>query len=283
MRPGPATTTRRVDLPTRGVGLEVLEAGAGGRPLLIVHGFAAAKEDFAEHLDALAGRGWHAVAPDLRGHGASDHPPGRESYSFATIADDLVALADALGWGTFAVLGHSMGGAMVQLLVLAHPERVDALVLMDTCHTALDNVPPDMVALGQQVVAESGLAVLQQLQAQRGVDPLGTSAHARVVAARPGYGEYGERKLLACSADMWCELVGEVFGQPDRLDALGRIEAPTLVLVGEEDAPFLPDSERMAKAIPNATLVVIPDAGHSPQYENPTAWWDALTRFLDSL
>ena len=55
------------------------------------------------------------------------------------------------------------------------------------------------------------------------------------------------------------------------------------MLVGEQDAPFIAPSERMAKAIDGARLVVIPDAGHSPQFENPDAWWDALTSFLDEV
>ena len=59
---------------TGDVSLEIAEAGAGGRPLLMVHGFTGAKEDFADFFDRLAERGWHVVAPDLRGHGASDHP-----------------------------------------------------------------------------------------------------------------------------------------------------------------------------------------------------------------
>ncbi|HET9443945.1 MAG TPA: alpha/beta fold hydrolase, partial [Acidimicrobiales bacterium] len=62
---------RRIEL-GGGLGLEVLEAGApGARPLMLVHGFTGAKEDFADHLDALAASGWHVVAPDLRGHGKS--------------------------------------------------------------------------------------------------------------------------------------------------------------------------------------------------------------------
>jgi pimeloyl-ACP methyl ester carboxylesterase len=55
------------------------------------------------------------------------------------------------------------------------------------------------------------------------------------------------------------------------------------VIVGEHDEPFLSHSQRMAKAIPTARLVVIPDAGHSPQFENTEAWWDALTSFLQEV
>ena len=60
-----------------------------------------------------------------------------------------------------------------------------------------------------------------------------------------------------------------------------RSTVPALVLVGEEDAPFRKPSARMAEAIPGAELVVIPDAGHSPQFETPDAWWEALQAFLD--
>jgi pimeloyl-ACP methyl ester carboxylesterase len=69
----------------------------------------------------------------------------------------------------------------------------------------------------------------------------------------------------------------------DRLPDLGRIRVPTLVLVGEEDAPFRKPSQRMADAIPGAELVVLPDGGHSPQFESPELWWKALTGFLDRL
>src|SRR5436190_8261838 len=110
------------------VTLSVAAAGDGGRPLLLVHGFGGAKEDFTEFLDDLADLGWHAVAPDLRGHGASDKPDDEGAYSFEIFSGDLCALADRLGWTRFVVLGHSMGGMVAQHLVLDLPERVGALV-----------------------------------------------------------------------------------------------------------------------------------------------------------
>ena len=71
--------------------------------------------------------------------------------------------------------------------------------------------------------------------------------------------------------------------QADRLDGLGALTVPTLVIVGEQDQAFLGPSQRMAKAIPTARLVVIPDAGHSPQFENTDAWWAALASFLEEV
>jgi pimeloyl-ACP methyl ester carboxylesterase len=56
-----------------------------------------------------------------------------------------------------------------------------------------------------------------------------------------------------------------------------------LVMVGDQDRPFIGPSERMATAIPGGTLTVIADAGHSPQFENPESWWTSLSEFLDRL
>src|SRR6476646_11502293 len=104
------------------VQLTIAEAGIGGRPVMLVHGFTGAKEDFTDFLEPLAERGWHAVAPDLRGHGSSDHPDDEARYSLEIMVADLLALAASLGWVTFVLLGHSMGGMVAQELLLAHPE-----------------------------------------------------------------------------------------------------------------------------------------------------------------
>ena len=86
--------------------MAIAEAGAGGRPLLLLHGFTGAKEDFTEWLDRLAGDGWHAVAPDHRGHGGSAKPLGESAYSLRILGQDAVNLTEALGWPKFALLGH---------------------------------------------------------------------------------------------------------------------------------------------------------------------------------
>ncbi len=273
--------TRRIAV--RGVGLEVLEAGEGGRPLLLVHGFTGAKEDFADHVDALGARGWHVVAPDQRGHGASDHPAGSERYSLRIFAADVLGLADALGWRRFTLLGHSMGGMVVQHVALDAGHRLDGLVLMDTSHAAPDGIDRELVELGKAVVAEGGMQLLVETQRDREEGPLTTAAHLRMLRTRPGYAEMGERNTLRSSPDMWTTMVDEILDQPDRLDRLATLAVPTLVIVGEQDRPFLEHAERMAGAIPGARLVVIADAGHSPQFEAPGAWWAALTDFLDGI
>jgi 3-oxoadipate enol-lactonase len=265
------------------VSLAVAEAGEGGRPLLLVHGFTGAKEDFTDWLDPLAELGWHVVAADHRGHGASDQPEDEAAYSFDAFATDLVGLIDALGWSTVVALGHSMGGMVVQTAVLRAPERFEGLVLMDTSHRGL-RADPALVELGVAIARAEGIAAVMAAQDAMGDDgaPLGTPAHQRLLDSRPGYKDFGARKMLASSPAMYSAMLQAITAATgiDRLPDLPQIQVPTLVIVGDQDTPFLKPSRRMAEAIPGAELAVIPDAGHSPQFENTDLWWKALTSFL---
>ncbi len=273
-----------VDRPSGPESHAVLEAGNGGRPLLLVHGFTGAKEDFSDHVDDLAARGWWVVAPDLRGHGASPQSESEDDYALDHFADDLFALVDAMGWTDFVLLGHSMGGMVAQTMVLAAPHRVSALVLMDTAHGSVGGIDPGLVEAGVALVRSGGMASVKEvLDAMGDAAPLGSPAYERVLRERPGYREFGDRKFLGSSPAMYAAMLTQLLDQDDRLDALAGVEVPTLVLVGDQDAPFLGPSKRMADAIGGARLVVIPDAGHSPQFENGPAWFDAMTGFLDGL
>ena len=265
-----------------GVSIEIGEGGSGERRVLLVHGFTGAKDDFEEAVDRLADAGWHAVTADLRGHGNSEKPATEDAYDLELFADDLWALADALGWERFVLLGVSMGGMIAQVAALRHPERLDGLVLMDTSSGPPEGIDGSDVALGVAVVREHGMAVLRELQDAR-EGPLETPAARRLREERPGWDEFEKTKFLAASADMWAAMAPEMVHQDDRLDRLATLSMPVLVIAGDQDRPFVGPSRRMAKAIPNARLVVIPDAGHSPQFENPEAWWQALTDFLNEL
>lgn len=275
---------RHVDRRTVDLGpvtLAIAEAGRGGRPLLLLHGFTGAKEDFTEWLDRLAAEGWHAVAPDHRGHGESSKPAGDEAYSLATFASDASSLADALGWSRFGLLGHSMGGFVAQLVAFTMPARLLALVLMDTGHGPVEGIDGAQAELAMEVVRSGGMDALADLMADH-EDPLATPAHRRLLAERPGYAEFNERKFRVTSPHVYSAIVPEFLHGPDSLDRLAALDPapPTLVIVGEQDAPFVGSAKRMADAVAGATLAVIPDAGHSPQFENPDAWWGALSTFL---
>lgn len=260
------------------VDLSVAEAGRGGRPLLLVHGFTGAKEDFGDWLGRFADAGWWAVAPDLRGHGASSQPREETAYSLATFADDLEALAVHLGWERFSLLGHSMGGMIAQELVLRPRHHVDRLVLMDTHHGPVTFLEPDLVAAGVEAIRANGLhALLDLLEA---VPAERAPSELRLAASRPGYDSWGREKTRRCSGAMYAAMGTELTTRVDRLVDLAHLDVPTRVVVGVEDRDFLEPSARLAAAIPGADLVEILDAAHSPQFENPEGWWDAVAGFL---
>jgi 3-oxoadipate enol-lactonase len=259
-----------------GVALEVTDAG-GGPALLLVHGFGGAKEDFADHIEALAER-HRVVTFDLRGHGESDGPTELDAYSLDRMAADVIGVADALGIGGFRLLGHSMGGMVARRVVLAHPARIDALVLMDTSPGPIPSIDPDTLEAAATVMLDDGKEVLRPLLDAAAT--LESPARQRLIAERPGVEAFEDAKWEALSGVMWAAMAREIARQPDQLSLLANVHNPTLVIVGDQDTSFLEPSRRMAATIPGAELVVVPDAGHSPQFENPRVWLDALEGFL---
>ena len=222
------------------------------------------------------------VAPHLRGHGSSSKPTSEDDYSLDIFAADVLGLADELSFDRFTVLGHSMGGMLTQVLVVGAPERVESLILMDTSHGPLA-VDAALVELGVTVAREQGIDVVADVMGASDDGPLTTEAYRRKVAEDPGYAEMGDRNLRASSAAMFAAMLAQIPEQADRLVGLASLTMPTLIIVGEQDTPFLGDSARMAEAIPGARLAVIPGGGHSPQFEAPEAWWAALSAFLDEV
>jgi 3-oxoadipate enol-lactonase len=262
-----------------GVALDVTDTGRGPG-LMLVHGFGGAKEDFADHLDVLSAR-HRVVTFDHRGHGESDKPSHASDYSLDRMADDVLAVADRLDFDTFRLLGHSMGGMVSRRVVLAQPARIDALVLMDTSPGPIPSLDPELAELAAIVMLEQGKEVLKPMLDEAAT--LESPAHLRLLAERPELVEYEERNWLALSPVMWATMLREIVHQPDQLALLAGVHCPTLVIVGEQDTPFVDASRAMAGVVPGAELVVVRDAGHSPQLENPGPWLDALQRFLASV
>jgi 3-oxoadipate enol-lactonase len=263
-----------------GVGLAVDVAGSGPG-LVLVHGFGGAKEDFADHLPALA-RDHTVVVFDHRGHGASDKPTDRAAYSIDRLAHDIVDVADACDLDRFRLLGHSMGGMVSRQIPFFAPERLDALVMMDTSPGPIPGFDPALMDVAAEVAFDKGKAALKELLDM--VSVLETPAYQRTLADRPGYRAFMDRKWDDLSEVMWGAMAMALARQSDDLAAMvAAVRVPMLVIVGAEDKPFVGPSQAMAEAIGSAELVVVPDAGHSPQFENPAYWIDALTRFLASV
>ncbi|KAJ0976290.1 hypothetical protein J5N97_018255 [Dioscorea zingiberensis] len=117
---------RRVEV--NGIGMHVAEKGEGGPVVLMLHGFPELWYSWRHQIIGLAAKGYHVVAPDLRGYGDTDAPSAISAYSIFHIVGDLVALIDVLGQDQVFVVGHDWGALVAWNLCMFRPDKVKALV-----------------------------------------------------------------------------------------------------------------------------------------------------------
>ena len=126
---------------TNGISMHIAEAGQG--PLvLMLHGWPESWYSWRHQLSALAGAGYHAVAPDVRGYGRTDAPREVEAYAMKNMVADYIGVLDALGTETAVVVGHDWGAPMAWTSAILHPERYRAVVGMSVPYTPRSPAPP---------------------------------------------------------------------------------------------------------------------------------------------
>lgn len=248
--------------------------GGDGPPILFVHGFPLDHGMWKAQIEAM--QGWRIIAPDLRGFGASN--ASSATTTMDRFAADLHETLDQLGVQEPVVfVGLSMGGYIAWPFMQQRMERTRALVLADTRVVADDEKIADgrretarnVLDRGVEVVEESTLEKLFSASTHRNNPAAVESARSMIRAANPE----GVAGALLGMAE-----------RPDVNDRLASLSVPTLVVVGEDDGISSPtEMEGFSRAIPGATFVRIPNAGHMSPMENPKAFNEALTRFLNSL
>ncbi len=130
LEPSPVegVTLRFID--TNGIRMRIAEAGDDGPLVLLAHGWPESWYSWRHQLPALASAGYRVVAPDMRGYGKTDAPPGVEEYDIEHLADDMVGVLDALGEEQAVIIGHDWGALVAWTSVLLHPSRFSGLVAM---------------------------------------------------------------------------------------------------------------------------------------------------------
>ncbi len=236
--------------------------GTAGPTVLLSHGFSATSQMWRPQLDALS-PDYRLIVWDMRGHGRSGAPADPKQYSLEATLEDMAALLDACGAPRAAVGGHSLGGYVSLAFAARHPDRVNALLLLNTGPGFKRDEPRD--AWNRQA----------EMQAQafetRGLGALTAEHTAWAGAHRSALG------LALAAREMLAQRDGSVFA------ALGQHRAPALVLVGSEDRAFLRAAEVMEALLPDATRVVVEGAGHAANVDRPREVNEALRHFLASL
>ncbi|MDQ3769712.1 MAG: 2-succinyl-6-hydroxy-2,4-cyclohexadiene-1-carboxylate synthase [Actinomycetota bacterium] len=225
--------------------------------VVLLHGFTQTGRSW-ERVERMTKQAGHALAtPDLRGHGAS---AAVRPVDFPHVVADVAALAED------AVLcGYSMGGRIALHTALAHPERVRRLVLISTTAGI-----EDAAQRAQRRAADEALATeierdgIEAFAARWGAQPLfaGLPADAAQAAWADRLRNEGPG-LAAALRGLGTGVMEPVW---DRLD---QLRMPVAVLAGEHDAKFLGIAHRLAGALPDASLVVVPGAGHALHLEAP--------------
>jgi pimeloyl-ACP methyl ester carboxylesterase len=234
-------------------------SGSGSPAVLLSHGFAATSAMFAANVPAIAAN-HEVITWDLRGHGGSDSPADPDCYSAAAALGDMAALLTSCGRDRAVLGGHSLGGYLSLDFALTYPDRVGALVLIDTG----PGYRNDAARGGWNSRAERTATRF----ADRGLAALGPSTELHASDHRDAGG------LVLAARHTLTQRDSHV------LDGLSSIAVPTLVIVGADDEPFLGAADYMTAKIPQARKVVIPGAGHAPNVDRPDLFDAALHGFL---
>ena len=250
------------------------DPGSAATPLVLMHGFTGGRVDFADVIDDLA-LDRRVVAWDHRGHAGSTNTGDPSTYTFDQLADDAAGVVGALGLERFHLLGHSMGGIVAQRYALAHREQIRSLVLMDTAGAAMPALPASFVESTVAKGRSEGMgAVAARMRAFAADMPVPPDAKERIL-------DRLEDKLTNMDVEAFDALGRALSEFPSMLERLGtELTLPVTVIVGENDTGLRPASDALHAAIPGSELVVIPDAAHSPQDENPAAWLEAMRAHL---
>lgn len=222
------------------IDLHYIEQGAGF-PLILLHGngedagyFAHQMEPFAEHF--------RVIATDTRGHGQT--PRGEAPFTIRQFAEDLLGFMDLHGIGKAHILGFSDGGNIAMVFAMAHPERVEKLIL-DGANLDASGVKP-----ATQIPIEIGYRI------------------ARLFARK------------SPEARKNAELLGLMVNDPAvRPEELARIQSPTLVIAGNRDMIKEEHTRLIARSIAGAQLSILP-GNHFVANKNPEAFNEAVLRFL---
>jgi 3-oxoadipate enol-lactonase len=257
-----------------GAALYVEELGREhGDTVLFGHSLLCDGRMFADQVTDLA-QDHHVLNVDFRGHGRSDAPP--HPYGMVDQAEDYLRVLDTLGIERATFVGISMGGMAALRVAIAHPDRVRALVLIDTS------------AGGEEALKRARYTALATTARLFGPRPWLTRQASAVMFGQTFHREHPEivaqwedamgqmdRRAIALAVKM-------VVGREDLTRRLHAIQAPTLVIVGDEDVATPPVyAKTLSVAIPGARLETIPMTGHLSTIERPRVLAKLIRHFVE--
>jgi len=255
-----------------GVRMEYVEKGdPSGLPVIFLHGVTDSWHSFERVLPLLPPT-FHAFAVSARGHGDSSKPAS--DYRISDMSRDLAAFMDAVEVTRAVIVGHSMGSMVAQRFVVDHPDRVCGLVLIGAFASLYQD--PGLTDFYRSAIApltdpiDAGFAREWQLS----------------TLARPIPEDYLDTIVVETQkvpSRVWREAFTGFLETPDFSGDLARVNAPTLILWGDQDT-YTPraSQHRLHALIPGAKLEIYEGNGHAVHWESPVEITGALVSFLTS-
>ncbi|WP_043630597.1 alpha/beta fold hydrolase [Nonomuraea candida] len=243
-------------------------------PALLVPGVTGSKEDFIAVLMTLAQSGRRVVAIDLRGQYETPGPDDPDAYTCPALGADVDLLAQVIGGGDpVHLVGHSFGGLVAREAVIDGRTKFASCTLMGSGPGGIE---------GRR--ARNGRKIMEEVPAL-GLEAVWHTRFEPEALANDVSDEimtFLHRRLLANSPTGLARMTEQVLSMRDRTDELRQIEVPTLVLYGEHDDGWSPDTQAEMAARLGAECVVVPGAVHSPAVEAPETTAAALVRFWNA-
>ena len=243
------------------------EVGHGPRKVLAMSGWFGSADDWSGLIPALDTDAFTYVFFDYRGYGRSRDRDG--AFTFEEAAQDVLALADHLGWDKFSLIGHSMGGVAIQRVMLAAPERIERMAgvcAVPACGSRMDETR--LAAFHATVGDIERRAAIIAFSTGNRLAPR-WSAHMAHESQRLSRSEAFAGYLPNWAAN---DFSAQVEGNT----------TPVKLFIGEHDPTITADlmSRTWLAWYPNATLETVANAGHYPMYEVPVALATALENWL---
>ena len=280
-------------VPANGLEFHVAEAGDGEDLALLLHGFPELAFSWRHQLPALAGAGYRAWAPDLRGYGGTTRPTAMADYAMEHLMDDVEALVAAAGVESTTLIAHDWGALIAWQVAMRRPELVDRLVIMNVPHPSVaDRVlrrsPRQMLRswyvfffqlpwLPEKLLGARGARAIGKAFSDMAVHPERFDDEVldvyRQAALEPG--------ALTAMVNYYRALVRG--GGARRMKKLGTpvIETPTLMVWGEQDSALgIEMTEGTEEHVADLTLHRLPDASHWVQQDAPDEVNAILTAWL---
>lgn len=254
------------------------ETAGRGVPLVMIHAGVADSRQWNNEF-TFFGRSHQVIRYDLRGYGKSEPVDGEFNH-----IDDLVAVLDTLGLKEPAVLmGCSMGGGLAMDFALTHPSRVRALIMVGSGPSGLElDVPtPAKFAEAEKAFEAGDLDLVCEIETQIWFDGTGRAPEQVNQAMRKLAYEMN-RQALAHEAKQLGKRLPNT--QTPAFERLSDLTIPVLIIVGAQDTPYiLAASDYMVERIPSAQKVIIEDAAHLPNMDQPEEFQAIVINFLENL